>query len=219
MDPITDTGSAPGTSGLEVVSAHDNGSSPEPIIVTGAIDPDAARTLGSVGADTSDFLSDIGDTVADTGPRARKPRGPNKRKQPQAGETAALNINGVEKILFSIHAVMAGVTATPELMLDESESKKLAKAIEGVTDQYKLTLDPKIAAYIDLATTLGMIYGPRGVAIYVRKKMEKAKPVQRAQEGNVTELRPVVQTVRPQPNDSPFAFDPATQKPYNGPQT
>ena len=97
----------------------------------------------------------------------------------------------------------------PELAIDEGESKKLAKAIEGVTDQYKVTLDPKVAAYIDLATVCGMIYGPRAVAFYVRKSSE-AKPAPRPQQpqtNNVHPIRPEATPPRPQPTQAP-GFDP-----------
>lgn len=225
MDRDTDTISATGNVGLESIPENDNGSTAEPVRLTGAIDPDAARATGDIGTGTDDFTAAFSDTgngdasaeLTPTG-RIKRRRGPNK--QPREGKEASLNINGVEKILFSIHAVAAAITKTPELELDESESKKLAKSIEGVTDQYKLTLDPKVAAYIDLVSTVGMIYGPRAVSIYVRRKAERAKLVQQNNTGNVTPIRPehvqpAPQQQRQQPTMS-GEFDPTKQTPFNG---
>lgn len=61
----------------------------------------------------------------------------------------------------------------PEIELDKDEAKKLALAIEGVNEQYKITLDPKKAAWIDLVQVAGVIYGPRAVSYYLRTKAEK----------------------------------------------
>ena len=71
----------------------------------------------------------------------------------------------------------SAILQVPELALDETEAKKLALAIEGVNEQYKIALDPKKAAWIDLVQVAGVIYGPRAVAFYIRKKAQ-ARPLQ-----------------------------------------
>lgn len=93
----------------------------------------------------------------------------------ESGVSKSVNVNGIEKVLYNIHA-FCGAMIAPELALDEKEAKELANAIKGVNEQYKLTLDPKQAVWIDLMTTCGIIYGPRGLAIYLRVSSE-AKPV------------------------------------------
>lgn len=62
---------------------------------------------------------------------------------------------------------------TPELMLEEADAKKLADALAAVSEQYRIELDPKTAAWIDFARVTGMIYGPRAFNLYARKKGER----------------------------------------------
>lgn len=61
----------------------------------------------------------------------------------------------------------------PELMLEEADAKKLADALAAVSEQYRIELDPKTAAWIDFARVTGMIYGPRTFNLYARKKGER----------------------------------------------
>lgn len=156
--------------------------------ITGFVDPAIARSTTGTGA---------GDSVApgnsDSGePRRGRGRHPNgcncngcvakrasgEKPQPVKAETSRnLNIDGVEKILFSIHSVGAALLSIPELELEEAEAKKLAKSISAVNDQYKLTLDPKKAAWVDLCTAASTIYGPRAISLYLRKMNEKPKVV------------------------------------------
>lgn len=215
MEQDTGNGASTGSGGLE----GDNGGIVErPIIVepiAGAIDPDTARSTNTDGTGVEDFAASFAEPATEQrtpGKRGRKAGSTNKRKETSE---AALNINGVEKILFSLHAFASLVV--PEMELEESEAKKLAKSIEGVTDQYKLTLDPKTAAYIDLATVCGMIYGPRAFAFYVRTNAAKPKAAPRqATDNNVHTLHPVTPANRPQGPIDPLAFDPQNQRPLDG---
>jgi hypothetical protein len=212
------TGNA-GISGPESNTGNANGSVTEHNGIAGAIDPDTARTSGSEGAASDDFAASFAEPAGTgAGASTTNPGEPRtKRKytkrtqsgeQPNTRKEAPLNINGVEKILYSLHAF--GSLVVPEMAIDETESKKLAKAIEGVTEQYKVTLDPKVAAYIDLATVCGMIYGPRAVAIYVRKSTE---PKPQRPTATVHPIRPApvpeATQARPQPmNDGGFTPGP-----------
>lgn len=211
MDNPTDSNIPAGIGGLESNAENPFGNTSERDGIAGAIDPDAARNAIGSNDVGNDFTAAIADTETGTSTgkkRGRKPGGTNK--QPGERKDASLNINGVEKILYSLHAFAA--IMVPELELDESESKKLAKAIEGVTDQYKLTLDPKVSAYIDLATVCGIIYGPRAVALYTRKKTEqKPMPFNRSS-ASVHPIRqpPEATAPRPQPSQEPAGFNPGT---------
>lgn len=218
MVTSTDNTGNAGISGPESNTGNANGSVTEHNGTTGAIDPDAARASGSEGATSDDFAASFaepagtgaGASATNTGePRVKRAyRKRQTSEQPGTRKEAPLNINGVEKILYSLHAF--GSLVVPEMAIDESESKKLAKAIEGVTEQYKVTLDPKVAAYIDLATVCGMIYGPRAVAIYVRKSSE---PKPQRPTATVHPIRPApvpeATQARPQPmNDGGFTPGP-----------
>ena len=98
---------------------------------------------------------------------------PTKREK-----TPSSSIAGVEKILFSIHAMAAAFIA-PELELAESEAKMLATAISGVNSFYDQVIDPKIVAWAGLIGVAGQIYGPRVGAFMLRKQFEKASKPQR----------------------------------------
>lgn len=123
----------------------------------------------------------------------------------------------MEKILYSIHAVGAALIQTPELALDEREAKQLADAIAGVTDQYVMTLDPKKAAWVDLARVCGVVYGPRGVAIWMRKKAEAKANPQRAQQPRPQSAQPATHQARPvapvAPVHDPNPINPPDLKP------
>lgn len=202
MDNLRTDSVPAGTGG----SASDNAGSdtiPDSINVgtTGAVDPDAARNAATpidIGDDFAAAIAGAGETTRKT----RRPRGPNKTKASGDGQAVPVSINGIEKILYSIHAVLAGITHIPELELEEKEAKEIAKAIAGVSEQYMLTIDPKKAAWIDLARVVGVVYGPRGVSYWLRKKAEASQRVAPATPR--TDMGMV------------FNFDPTKQKPIGG---
>lgn len=70
-----------------------------------------------------------------------------------------------------------------ELKLDSEESKVLAGAIQNVASHYDYIPDAKVVAWVGLIGTVGAIYGPRIVAIKVRKATAKrgGKPEVEAQ--------------------------------------
>lgn len=212
-----------GTAVSESGSKLDNGTG-KPIGtnagVEGFIDPTLARDTAGQSAGKP---AGTGDTESASNPGASpRPRGrPRKDGQPAGTVTAStikpeakarnISVNGIEKLLFSIHQIGAATLSIPELELTKEEAKKLGDAIEGVNEHFKLSLDPKTAAMIELAQVAGVIYVPRGVALYLRKKMER-------------QMRPPVS--KPAPNDaspvdmvSPkvagMVFDPVNQKIVN----
>lgn len=212
MDGSTDSSVQTGIGGPESNAGNDQSITPEHGGNAGAIDPDAARNAGATGTDGDDFAAAISDTPAASGTRQKRKYTRRKSaEQSQAGSDAPLNINGVEKILYSIHSVTAALLKVPELEIDAKEAKELASAIEGVTDQYKLTLDPKTAAWIDLGRAVGVIYGPRCVSFYMRKKIEAES---RRPSATIHPIRPQApQPAPPQPQppqqQGPMpAFDP-----------
>jgi hypothetical protein len=69
--------------------------------------------------------------------------------------------------------MLAGITKTAELALDQNESKMLAQAIADVAKFYPVAVDPKTIAWINLTMVAGMVYGPRIVAIAYKPPKEK----------------------------------------------
>jgi hypothetical protein len=75
--------------------------------------------------------------------------------------------------------MLAAITATPELELDEGESKRLADGIARVAGFYDHKLNPKALAWVNLICVAGSVYGPRAVAISARLNAQdkpKAQP-------------------------------------------
>lgn len=105
-----------------------------------------------------------------------RPVGSGKSKPTSAsrrGEKAApISVKGIEKILYSMHAMAASAFSTPELSLDAQEAAHLSAAVTDVASFYNATLDPKITAWVGLFGVLGMVYGPRIASYKLRKQME-----------------------------------------------
>jgi hypothetical protein len=186
----------------------------------GVIDPALARTtaggtgpgLGSPGpaaggnAPGPGALGSIGDIVAKRG-RGRPRLNPVSEPKPtdnkaEAPRGVAVNINGVEKILFSIHTVVAAFTGIPELEIEEKEAKELSAAIAAVSAEYSFILDPKTAAWIELTRVCGVIYGPRAVSIWLRTQTEKKNTPQKQQTAQAPTQAP------PDPPMPTTGFDP-----------
>ncbi len=100
-------------------------------------------------------------------------------KQPASArreKTTPAAINGIEKILFSMHQMAAAFIA-PELELADGEAKDLTAALGEVSNFYNQVVDPKIIAWMGLIGVAGKIYGPRVGAFMLRRQFEKgAKP-------------------------------------------
>jgi hypothetical protein len=105
--------------------------------------------------------------------KKRKPR------EPKAGRPAKFGKNEVEILAGQIeaaHKIAALVTGTQELEIATKEAEMLAGAIAEVLAQHTIVVDPKLAAYINLMSVAAMVYGPRGYAIYARKKAAYIAP-------------------------------------------
>ena len=82
-------------------------------------------------------------------------------------------------MLLLVHTTLAAATKTPEMVLDKTESDLLANATVELGKQYDVQLDPKMQAAVALIGAAGLVYGPRVIAIKVRKAGErKAKAAQ-----------------------------------------
>ena len=182
----------------------------------GFLDPTLARK--TAGGDLSGAASPgPTETTSETVKRGRG----RPRKDGSTGPTFSnvkekisgpVSINGIEKILFSLHQIGAATLQIPELELTKDEAKKLGDAIGGVNEHFKLSLDPKTAAMIELVQIAGVIYVPRGVSLYIRKKMERQARPQPAQEP----VRPNGSTVDfNNSNIAGMTFDPMHQKIVN----
>lgn len=91
---------------------------------------------------------------------------------------SAKSIGGVSgEQLMGIHQMLYVFTGQqyPEIQLASPEAQMLADSINGVCEQYDLSIDGKTGAFLQLAGTAAMIYAPRYLAI--RARMAQAQPV------------------------------------------
>jgi hypothetical protein len=160
-------------------------------VVTGPsepIEPDAAAGAGSAssgspsGRDSAgtefDATIHSGERNADGTWAKRRGRkrggGGNSGPRPKASK-ADLNasIDGLTKVLVILHTGIAGISNTPELVIDEDEGRMLAAATANVMEEFDLKPDPKVQAIVGLVVAAGTVYGPRTVLIQMRKAQEK----------------------------------------------
>jgi hypothetical protein len=88
-----------------------------------------------------------------------------------------------------IHTMAAVLLKTPELMLEESEIKKLSDAYETFTEYHEVPLlTPKRMSEVNLIATACMLYGPRLIAIRNRHRDEKRQAQPIPQRANVVSL-------------------------------
>lgn len=134
------------------------------------------------GDDSGDGNSGQWGFRADGTPRKKPGRRPgagnsSAQRKPSAAKPTAKSskeaVSGIEKILFSVHAIAAVKTNCPELALDQKEANMLASALNAVQEHYGVEIPPEYAIWVNLVTACGMIYGPRIVQISSRKKRER----------------------------------------------
>jgi hypothetical protein len=73
------------------------------------------------------------------------------------------------------HAMLALLTKNPMLAITEDESVRLANAIKAVLVFHNMSVNPKMAAYGELAIACVMIYGSRLGMMAMQKKQQKAQ--------------------------------------------
>lgn len=93
-----------------------------------------------------------------------------KKSSKQSGGVSSAQLMGIHQMLF----VFTG-QQFPEIQLHETEANMLAESINGVCEQYDLSIDGKTGAFLQLAGTAAMIYAPRYLAI--RSRMAATQPV------------------------------------------
>ncbi len=108
-------------------------------------------------------LTETSVTGADSPPKVKRKR---KAKPIDAGLLA--------KQIVGLHKVAATMTGLRELEISEFEATMLAESLAAVSREYDVTLDGKLAATIQLAAAIGVIYVPRVVMIKKRATHERA---------------------------------------------
>lgn len=162
----TETGTALGSNafdGLELGGAPRKDSAINTGGGIGGIDQINPGSLGDGGGNPGD-----GET-----PRKRgRPKGWRKDGSAPT-KSNPVTVDGLESILLSLHAMAALALKQPALNLDPKEAALLAKSVKAVQDQYPVTkIDAKIAVLIQLGGAIGIVYGPRVVAIRMMRMQQ-----------------------------------------------
>jgi len=140
---------------------------------------------GSGGVDSPATIAGIAIEQPATAKRRGRPPGSGKpgSNGTTAGKTAGksasqkaspASVTGIEKLLFSIHAMAAAMIA-PELAINDDEAKLLAGALADVGMHYGDNIDPRAVAWVGLIGTVGQIYGTRFFAWKIRKANESKR--------------------------------------------
>jgi hypothetical protein len=111
-----------------------------------------------------------------------------KASAKKAASAAELDVTKLGGQIQGLHIIVAKVTGMPFMMLSEKESFALAESVVNVAEQYELTVNPKVAAGIQLALTAAMIYGPRAIAFTQAKKQAINAAQMRAASGNADDV-------------------------------
>jgi hypothetical protein len=133
-----------------------------------------------------------------TGRRRGRPAGSRNAKTAQASKG---NIGSLEHIIGSMHFLMARIFDTPELELNDDESRKYAEALAKVSALYDDKFNPKVVAWMDLLCVTGAIYAPRVIAVNARTKAERSKN----RTVNVMPINAQTNAQRPRTADGPPA--------------
>lgn len=110
---------------------------------------------------------------ADSGTGKRRRGRPAGSRNASSKKGPALDINGLEFILLSAHGMLAGITRTAELELDQPEANKIATAVVNVGRHYNMTMSAKALDWTALIMVIGEVYGTRLMAIRLRRTMER----------------------------------------------
>lgn len=137
------------------------------------VDPETGNASAPTGAGIGNGGGDSGGSggAGGTGPVGKK-RGP-KPGSKRAPKKVSADLKGLEKLLFSVHAMGAAFLSCPELMLDHEEAKILGDATADVARHYNVVIDEKTQAWLSLCMALSTVYGPRIFAIYARTTTTK----------------------------------------------
>lgn len=151
----------------------------------GAIDPISVGGSGDGGNRSNVGGSDEFDPAIHVGRDKRNSDGSYRRKRGRRAGSGSSNranskgktsVNTVESALVGIHAMLSVALRTPELKLEDDESKPLAQAVKAVADLYDIPVISEAAiAWIGLITVGSQIYGPRMYMINERLKAERAE--------------------------------------------
>ena len=152
---------------------------------------------------TEPALPPVPETALPTATVKRPPGRPRKDGLPAGTRTAAaankidpppaatvkripapIDIESLARQLQGLHLMAAEVTHEPAWALTPAEAKNLAVSLAEIARQYSVSVNPKVAAGLQLAGVAAAIYLPRMLAIRAKREaaarnaQHEAKPAQ-----------------------------------------
>lgn len=131
--------------------------------------------------DAASVQAQINATASKEAPKAAKAK-------KAASAAIELDAGKLGAQIQGLHIIIAKFTGMPFMMLSEKEAVALGESICGVASQYDLTINPKVAAGLQLALTGAMIYGPRAVMFAEAKKQAIQKSRMMQTTGNADDV-------------------------------
>lgn len=151
---------ANGNGGLPVNDIGGNVINPQNIVYT-----DAGSIEGADGTPETGTVEPVR--------RRGRPPGSKNGTAKATGKTVPVDVNSITFSLTGIHALLAAGLSSPELMMTEDEGKVIGTAAAAVARHYDLQASQKAIDWGNLVVALGAFYGPRIVAIRMRRKSER----------------------------------------------
>ena len=177
-EPIADTGA------VGHVEQPDSGSNDAG--GSGGGNGDSGRSSGDGGTDArtgvfgdgaggnDPFIrDDAGNILYDVRGRPRKRR----RSRGSGGRTKAqakkVPVDAMARLLAMGHSVIANLTKTPELELNDSEASMLARPLSEIFVLYDIQPPPQMLLAMEMLTATSYVYGPRMYMIRERRRQER----------------------------------------------
>lgn len=127
---------------------------------SGTIDPATIAGPGN---------AQIGETIQSGVKKRGRPKG-WKPATAKAATSTPLDVNGLNKLIYSVHDILATATKIPEIKLDEDESLKLSQSTVDLAKHYNIAVSEKTMAWSNFIATIGAVYGTRLAAVINEKR-------------------------------------------------
>lgn len=100
-------------------------------------------------------------------------------------------VDALSRLLLMSHLMLANVSRTPELEINEDESMLIANPLSELLVLYEVEIDPRILQLMELGGACSYVYGPRIYMIRERLKAEAAAKRAAREAANARQVIPV----------------------------
>lgn len=103
------------------------------------------------------------------------PGAESPENKPTRRRSRKVNANSVQQII-GIHKMISMLPGMEIFAIEENEAQILAEGMQGIADEYGVTMSGKTGATLNMVAALAMVYGPRGYLLYQQRQAAKAPP-------------------------------------------